>query len=335
MRDQPSAGIAVLISVFVLVAMVRAAALEPGTMLSQDFDPRELSMPTSSHGAVYGGDEQERAARAAVHAIADAYPERVDGYVRRNGDWALSVDGTWFYWSDGRLLPDDMREYRDEFAAMRFYEYRVGEHQPPEIPEELAETLRERAEEGKREPLWLTTGRHQEFYESLYGFDNARDADRVMQRTSFLGRTTRVHPMVVEPLEEVESDIRDAMQDSAEVVRFVDNLATVSGYYWRDIFGSISRSYHAYGIAVDLLPRRYDGFGFWRWAQQSGIEEWWSLSREQRHSVPEAVIDAFERHGFVWGGKWIGFDPVHFEYRPEVIRYARMREEDPSLPSLY
>lgn len=29
------------------------------------------------------------------------------------------------------------------------------------------------------------------------------------------------------------------------------------------------------------------------------------------------VVEAFEREGFVWGGRWNQFDTFHFEYRPE------------------
>ncbi|MGW8266533.1 MAG: M15 family metallopeptidase, partial [Longimicrobiales bacterium] len=39
---------------------------------------------------------------------------------------------------------------------------------------------------------------------------------------------------------------------------------------------------------------------------------------------PPAVVEAFERHGFVWGGKWAHFDTMHFEYRPEILYYNRM-----------
>jgi hypothetical protein len=30
-------------------------------------------------------------------------------------------------------------------------------------------------------------------------------------------------------------------------------------------------------------------------------------------------VRAFESHGFVWGGKWLFFDTIHFEYRPELL----------------
>ena len=39
----------------------------------------------------------------------------------------------------------------------------------------------------------------------------------------------------------------------------------------------------------------------------------------QRWMPPKAVVDIFEQHGFVWGGKWVLWDTIHFEYRPELL----------------
>jgi hypothetical protein len=35
------------------------------------------------------------------------------------------------------------------------------------------------------------------------------------------------------------------------------------------------------------------------------------------------IVEIFERHGFIWGGKWYHFDTFHFEYRPEIIALAK------------
>ena len=37
------------------------------------------------------------------------------------------------------------------------------------------------------------------------------------------------------------------------------------------------------------------------------------------NTLPAEVIDIFERHGFIWGGKWSHYDTMHFEYRPELL----------------
>jgi hypothetical protein len=35
--------------------------------------------------------------------------------------------------------------------------------------------------------------------------------------------------------------------------------------------------------------------------------------------MPEEIVAIFEKHGFIWGGKWYHFDTMHFEYRPELL----------------
>jgi peptidoglycan LD-endopeptidase CwlK len=31
------------------------------------------------------------------------------------------------------------------------------------------------------------------------------------------------------------------------------------------------------------------------------------------------IVAIFEKHGFIWGGKWYHYDTMHFEYRPELM----------------
>jgi hypothetical protein len=50
------------------------------------------------------------------------------------------------------------------------------------------------------------------------------------------------------------------------------------------------------------------------------------LDLDRRWMPPQKVIEIFESHGFIWGGKWIIWDNMHFEYRPEVILYNKMKE---------
>ncbi len=35
--------------------------------------------------------------------------------------------------------------------------------------------------------------------------------------------------------------------------------------------------------------------------------------------IPADIVAVFERHGFIWGGRWAHFDTMHFEYRPELL----------------
>jgi hypothetical protein len=39
--------------------------------------------------------------------------------------------------------------------------------------------------------------------------------------------------------------------------------------------------------------------------------------------IPMEIVAIFEKHGFIWGGKWYHYDTMHFEYRPEILALAR------------
>ncbi|MDF2841482.1 MAG: D-alanyl-D-alanine carboxypeptidase [Clostridia bacterium] len=84
-------------------------------------------------------------------------------------------------------------------------------------------------------------------------------------------------------------------------------------YNYRVISGTNRLSPHAFGIAIDLARDKRD---YWKWASR---EE----GQERLASYPIEIVEIFERHHFVWGGKWGHFDTLHFEYRPEIIMKAR------------
>ena len=66
------------------------------------------------------------------------------------------------------------------------------------------------------------------------------------------------------------------------------------------------RSMHAWGAAIDLNTQIAD---YWLWNPKNPY----------RNRIPADIVDIFEKHGFIWGGKWAHFDTMHFEYRPELL----------------
>lgn len=251
-----------------------------------------------------------------MQAVAAAYPDRVEQVELKDGAWAAFVDGRWYYWSGGRLLHEGLRSQQDSFTPIRFYNYYRGPLRIREIAPELEARLKNIFEEREEDP----PVRHPGFQDALYGISSYNEAASKMEHIEFFGHRTRMHPIVVEALSRVEADIREASSQDSGVAEFIAGLSTVEGFNWRDISGTRARSLHSYGIAIDLIPQYYGGdFGYWKWAAQAGIEEWWNLNEDDRFTIPQPIVDSFERHGFVWGGKWLFFDPIHFEYRPEVF----------------
>lgn len=262
---------------------------------------------------------------AEIQAMLAAYPSRIDRAEVRDGEWALLMDDEWYYWASGRLLPAALRADAESYVGIRFYRYEPGPVQVREIDAALEGRLLERtSQQNDGDPD--TRERFNDFLDTLYGIASRDDAEHQVRRVEFLGRSTRVHPLLVEPLARVERTILAKALDHPEVSEFLDRLASVHGYNWRNIAGTVRRSYHSYGIAVDLVPYSYRGeWPYWLWAAQAGVDEWWDLPVESRWQIPQPVVDAFEANGFIWGGKWLFFDNLHFEYRPESMIIAERR----------
>ncbi|MBM7834390.1 M15 family metallopeptidase [Clostridium sardiniense] len=91
-------------------------------------------------------------------------------------------------------------------------------------------------------------------------------------------------------------------------------LYPASGTYnYRVISGTGRLSPHAYGIAIDL---KSDPRDYWKWSSKE-------KGSTRVSEYPTELVEAFEKHNFVWGGKWNHFDILHFEYRPEIILKAK------------
>ena len=67
---------------------------------------------------------------------------------------------------------------------------------------------------------------------------------------------------------------------------------------------------HAWGAAIDINPAKSD---YWLWHRATaGLAD-------RVNRVPLEIVRVFERHGFIWGGRWVHYDTMHFEYRPELL----------------
>ncbi|MBS0559598.1 MAG: M15 family metallopeptidase [Proteobacteria bacterium] len=77
-------------------------------------------------------------------------------------------------------------------------------------------------------------------------------------------------------------------------------------YACRTVADNGTPSMHGWGAAIDINTAFSD---YWLWRRGGGY-----ANRE-----PAAIVAIFERHGFIWGGRWSHYDTMHFEYRPELL----------------
>ncbi len=111
--------------------------------------------------------------------------------------------------------------------------------------------------------------------------------------------------------------VGDEIAEYKELMAYVNkSLGTLN---WRVIAGTNRLSSHSFGVAVDFhLPKPLHKY--WRWDGCSSEDKIFPypkalLSDPKLHEV----VKIFEKHGFIWGGKWASYDSPHFEYRPELL----------------
>jgi len=95
--------------------------------------------------------------------------------------------------------------------------------------------------------------------------------------------------------------------------RYHKYLTHIGGTYnYRNIKGTNRLSPHSYGITIDISTRYGD---YWRYTHHSTSTK----KLKYKNRIPYEIVQIFERHGFIWGGRWYHYDTMHFEYRPELV----------------
>ncbi len=254
-----------------------------------------------------------------IRAFSRAYPDRVSAIAFRRDDWALLVDGQWFYHAGGRMLPEELLDEAERYAPYSFYPYTPELRALREYSDEEVAELEARVESQASSGI----GRHPGLTDALWGISDFNSSDRKVKTLYLFRRQVNVHRYLLEDLAEVEERIYELARDNSEIRGYVDSISTVTGHSWRPILGTFSRSLHSYGIAIDILPGRFtQAQVYWRWARQLGLP-WYNLPYDQRMMPPMEFVREFEKAGFIWGGKWRRFDTIHFEYRPEIFELNR------------
>jgi hypothetical protein len=152
--------------------------------------------------------------------------------------------------------------------------------------------------------------RNTAFFKKMYGDCQKGEVSPRLASLSWLpsawGRSIRITSLngVDEHLRAVSAEI-DALPENIKRAAY-----PIAGTYnCRAVADTGEPSPHGYGIAIDLNTAFSD---YWYWRAHSGPILY-------RNRMPDEIVAIFERHGFIWGGKWYHFDTAHFEFRPELL----------------
>lgn len=240
-------------------------------------------------------------------------------------DWKIEISqndkSITLYWANGKFLPQK-ELYRKDLYSSFLYSYPKEVPDPKDFTEEDIKHIKEYTSTDNRSE---SLGTAQFLYNFIYDVENRVKTESHIKGHSFLKKRTNAHQYIHGKLDLVQADIYEAAKSDAEVQSFLDKLDSADSYAWRSISDSGNRSFHSMGLAIDVLPK---GWGqknlYWAWRRDIDPQNWMLLDLDRRWMPPAKVIEIFEKHGFIWGGKWIIWDNMHFEYRPEVILYNNL-----------
>ncbi len=232
-----------------------------------------------------------------LQCLVNAYPDHLEkaDFTEESGWAVVWKDGTRMDWDDGETdkTYEEMLE-RPDLEDMMSIPYPLGELGRPLAPNEDPGRIR-----------------YEPFFRKMYG-DNARAVGKKLARVEWLPDSggKRLKAMSVNGVDKHLLAISTELEKLPRKLRKLAS-ATSGPFNWRVIHGTKRLSVHSFAIALDVAVKQSD---YWRWAKKDK-----SGKIPYRNRIPYTIAEVFERHGFIWGGKWYHYDTMHFEYRPELL----------------
>ena len=206
-------------------------------------------------------------------------------------------------WKDGEIMP--LNREKSLYVQMPFCRYAPGKHFiNPSQDNNLCAT-----------------------YPSLFYKMYGKTPEEVQQNLVTVDWMPRIfgkntHTLKVTRINDIDKKVINISNELEELVaikpafkKFLENPG--GGFMWRLVANSDRRSNHSFGIAIDINTR-YSNYWLWD-LKKYNISEPYSIIPPYRNTIPQEIVRIFEKHGFIWGGSWLRYDTMHFEYRPEML----------------
>jgi hypothetical protein len=223
----------------------------------------------------------------------------LDALVRAYPDFLASHDGKVLIWKDGTRMPvSDGRSDKTFEEKLRRASI-LDQFSIPYVKGPLATPPAPEQDPGRF--------RNTAFFDKMYGDCSRGEVQGKLVKVAWLPKSgggavqiTTVNG-IADRLRAVSEEL-DAL--GPDVKKFA--FPSAGTFNCRTVKDTGNRSMHAWGAAIDINTASSD---YWLWSRGGAY----------RNRIPFAIVDIFEKHGFIWGGKWGHFDTMHFEYRPELL----------------
>lgn len=229
----------------------------------------------------------------AAQRLIKAYPDFLD-----------RIEGNDLVWKDGTRMPiNDGRGAKEHERLLATADIKDMLAMPYPIGTPITTPARN-VDPGR--------ARNAAFFNKMYGDCMKNDVAGKLVDVVWLakksGKTLKVTSIngAAEKLAAVSTEL-DALPASFDRYLF----PSAGTYVCRPIAGTTRVSAHGHGIAIDLATATTE-----YWLRDGGKP---GAAIPYRNRLPMEIVSIFEKHGFIWGGRWYHYDTMHFEYRPELI----------------
>lgn len=225
-----------------------------------------------------------------ARALIEAYPDFISGY---DDNAILFNDGTKMTFDDGKEKDFATMLDNSDVEDMFYKPYKSDGR-----PEYLADAGRSRCEA---------------LFKKMYG-DSEGSVRSKLVDVAWQGSKVRFTP--VNGAADSLAAVNRELSSLPHLRKYLDSSGT---FYWRNVRGANRLSAHSYGIAFDIAVPFSN---YWLW-DYKGAGETDKIGYSNK--IPAEIVEIFEKHGFIWGGAWYHYDTMHFEFRPEILAYARLK----------
>ncbi len=216
----------------------------------------------------------------ASEKLIGAYPDHLSHIENNHLVWA---DGTRMVWDDG---------HHKSFEAKL---------SSPDLEDMMSQNYAEHGI-GKEPPLNHDPGRirYEPFFLKMYGASK-EEVKKRLTTIHWFGQTLRV--TTINGIHDRLRNVRDELIARPHLKQYVTDVGGT--FNWRTIAGTPRISMHSFGCTIDI---------------NVALSHYWRRDgSEYQNDIPKELVRIFEKHGFIWGGRWYHYDTMHFEYRPELL----------------
>ena len=154
--------------------------------------------------------------------------------------------------------------------------------------------------------------RNEAFFKKIYGATREEVRGNLVEIT-WCPKTIG-QKLLVTRINGVDQQLQKISEELDALPAFTDYVRKIGGTFnWRLIKGTNRLSLHSFGMTIDINTAYSH---YWQWDCKCTSEE---AALSYRNRIPAEIVAIFEKHGFIWGGRWYHYDTMHFEYRPELM----------------